>query len=239
MKWQVLNTGVSSAENNMKLDEDLLRNLGNDPILHFYDWERDSATYGHFIKPQNFLNFASMDERPLDLARRPTGGGITFHLADLAYSVLIPASHPGYSVNIMENYAYVNHRVSKAVAEFLGQKNISLLSEEVPADDYLGTQFCMAKPTKYDVMFGERKVGGGAQRKTKEGFLHQGTLSLGFPNELFLQEILLPGTLVLECMKKNSYYMLGEKYSDKDLEQARQELRKLLEKVFLSDNLLD
>ena len=47
--WNILDTGTQPAENNMLLDAELLKNLDQHtlPILHFYDWQGDSATYGH------------------------------------------------------------------------------------------------------------------------------------------------------------------------------------------------
>ena len=40
---------------------------------------------------------------------------------------------------------------------------------------------CFVNPTKYDIMLGGRKVGGGAQRRVREGILHQGSLHFGGP----------------------------------------------------------
>jgi lipoate-protein ligase A len=83
----------------MELDRALLLDLEGerDPVLHLYDWETDAATYGHFIDPGNFLNIEGVKKNRLDLAKRPTGGGIVFHNCDLAFSVLMPASHPCFS----------------------------------------------------------------------------------------------------------------------------------------------
>jgi lipoate-protein ligase A len=35
---------------------------------------------------------------------------------------------------------------------------------------------CFAGPVRYDVMSGSRKIAGGAQRRTKRGLLHQGSI---------------------------------------------------------------
>src|SRR5262249_49694531 len=142
------------------------------------------ATYGHFIAPSQFLNLSAMADLGLDLAQRPTGGGITFHLSDLAFSMLIPASHPGYSANTLANYAFINHLVAKAIKEFMHLSKEPLLLPIEPAlSDPKAAHFCMAKPTKYDLMLDGRKVAGAAQRRTKFGFLHQGTISLALPDE--------------------------------------------------------
>src|SRR5690242_16384610 len=104
MDWQILDTGVAPAEKNMAFDAELLENLGGQPILHFYEWERPSISYGYFIQPSKFLNLNNIKKQGIDLARRPTGGGIVFHLWDMAFSVLVPASSPHFSLNTLENY---------------------------------------------------------------------------------------------------------------------------------------
>ena len=52
--------------------------------------------------------------------------------------------------------------------------------------------FCMAKPTIYDVVYQGRKIAGAAQRRRKNGYLHQGTISLAFPQMGLLNEVLFP-----------------------------------------------
>ncbi|MFQ5729989.1 MAG: hypothetical protein ACE5GN_06480, partial [Waddliaceae bacterium] len=181
MKWQILDTGFASAQKNMALDYELLRGLSStqQPILHLYEWDEDAATYGHFLDPYNFLNKDGVEKHNLQLARRPTGGGVVFHMTDFAYSILVPASHPGYTVNTLENYGFIHRIITKVVQRFLASKNSpELLPEEPQNVDDHSCHFCMARPTKYDVMWEGRKVGGGAQRRTRHGYLHQGTISI-------------------------------------------------------------
>ena len=118
MLFETLMTGKASAEQNMACDEKLLKSLADNSrsVLHFYKWERDSVTYGYFIDPYVYLVKDEIRKRGIQLARRPTGGGIIFHQCDLAFSVVIPASHPAYSLNTLDNYAFVNTAVIDAVS---------------------------------------------------------------------------------------------------------------------------
>ncbi|MCH9630218.1 MAG: Octanoyltransferase LipM [Chlamydiia bacterium] len=232
--WQVLESGIKSAEENMALDAKLLENLKNDddPILHLYDWKKKSATYGYFINTKDYLNLDGAKKHELDLARRPTGGGIVFHTNDLAFSVLVPSDHKGYSENTLENYQYVNDKVIEAIKLLLEESNLTLLpGEPVPLDSSC-KNFCMAKPTIYDVMLGGKKIAGAAQRKRKQGFLHQGTISIAFPKKVFLQEVLKSDTKVFEAMQSNTYSILGEDWNVSDLMEIRQNLQKQLKQAF-------
>lgn len=233
--WQCLESGEKTAEKNMQLDSRLLENL--DPngkaILHLYSWASPSATYGYFIKPYDLLQEEGVKKWGISLARRPTGGGIVFHVTDLAFSVLVPANHEGFSEHTLANYQYINKKVLEAVHLCLKEADLNLLPEEPIPLDSSCENFCMAKPTIYDVMIGSKKVAGAAQRKRKQGFLHQGSISIALPNEKLLQEVLAPNTKVLESMQKSTYTLLKEGSSKNDLNEIRFLLIKHLKRVFL------
>lgn len=232
--WKIFDSGIKNAEENMNLDAALLENLkkNDDPILHLYDWSKKSATYGYFINTKDFLNLEVAKELDLDLARRPTGGGIVFHTNDLAFSVLVPADHPGYSENTLENYQFVNNKVIEAIQLLLEESKLSLLPQDPQPLDTACKNFCMAKPTIYDVMFGGKKVAGAAQRRRKQGFLHQGTISIAFPKKAFLQQVLKSDTKVFEAMQSNTYSILGEDWNISDLIEIRNKLKEQLKRVF-------
>lgn len=216
----------------MLLDEELLAALKStpEPLLHLYEWQSDAASFGHFINPSDFFNMQEVQKKKLDLAKRPTGGGIVFHLTDLAFSVLIPSNHPRFSLNSLDNYVFVNQKVKEAISKFLPSHTCLLEEEKGPVKGTL-LNFCMAKPTIYDVMMGGKKVGGAAQRKTKQGFLHQGSIFVAPLNRSYVQEVLKEGALVMEAIEQNSLPLL-KKSGSKELQEARQSLKELLIEVF-------
>lgn len=231
MVWQLFDSGCATAEENMELDQRLLNEIQphTPPLLHLYDWKAPSATYGYFTNPADFLSLQAIHSQGLTLARRPTGGGIIFHLYDFAFSLIMPITYSEVTLNTLDNYHFVNGYVAKAIQLFSGGTlTTQLLPTEMPSLDSSSQHFCMAKPTKYDIIVEGRKVGGGAQRRTKQGLLHQGSISLRMPSKELLNEVLLPGTLVLESMQQQSYPLLGASASAKELGEARSELKKLL-----------
>ncbi|MGR3972966.1 MAG: biotin/lipoate A/B protein ligase family protein [Candidatus Rhabdochlamydia sp.] len=231
MSWTVVTRKAAKAAENMDYDAELLKTLvpSANPILHLYDWERPSLTYGFFARPEKLLNLEAVQRRGFDLARRPTGGGVVFHMWDLAFSVLIPSGCLLYSQNTLENYALINQVIFTVVQEFVGSTALLSLT---PSDTVIQNPeeafFCMARPTKYDLVVGDKKIAGAAQRKMKQGFLHQGTIALQFPNLNLLDE-LLPSSHVREAMRKTTFPLLSENDS---LEEGREQLRLLLQKHF-------
>ncbi len=228
--WKIFHSGKKVASENMKLDEELLKKMkpSDPPMLHLYGWSSPSATYGYFIEPEKLLK----KDSGLTLSRRPTGGGVLFHLWDLAFSVFIPSRHPGYSDDVMKNYKYVNDAVLLAVKGFLKNASpVDLLPVDPVALDSYCEHFCFAKPTKYDVMIGGKKVAGAAQRKKQNGFLHQGSISLALPKFDFLESILPLGSRVVDAMKIHTFAPLPSSATEEEIEDARRELSSHLQKT--------
>src|SRR5581483_3463919 len=226
--WEILDTGKQSAEENMRFDAELLEKAERftKPVLHLYEWEGDCATYGYFIDPAKLLNLDKAKEKSLSLARRPTGGGIIFHIWDMAFSVMVPAQCPEFSTSTLDNYAFVNNAVLAAIKDFLkDQPPLFLTSIDFSPWDSDCAHFCMAKPTKYDVMWEGKKVAGAAQKKTKKGFLHQGTIALIMPPPDYLSLILRQGTQVGEAMQAHTCPILGQTASFDQVSLAKKNLR--------------
>lgn len=230
MEWEIFEHWPASAQENMQRDETLLQELAHrtKPILHFYAWKRPSLTFGYFINPENVFDMLEAKKRGIDFARRPTGGGVVFHLWDLAFSVLIPSKSSLYSSNTLDNYQLINRVVQNVAEEWIG-RSLELIAEDAPSMAKECTHFCMARPTKYDVILGGKKIAGAAQRKTKDGFLHQGTVALLKPDEDVLTA-LLPFPEVRAAMLEHTFPLLGK---NQDLEQSRNRLKELLKQHFI------
>lgn len=188
----------------MQKDHDLLESL-QEPILHFYEWKNPSITCGYFIKPEKYFSLEALQKEGIDLAKRPTGGGCVFHLWDLAFSLLIPHDHKLCYSKPLLNYAWVNEMVLNACME-LFFKEMALQKEDHQNNDLL-KDFCMAHPTHYDVVYGQKKIAGAAQRKTKKGFLHQGTVFIQRPNLNLLKKTLVIPEPEIMALYNESFYL--------------------------------
>lgn len=234
MVWRIIDSGVLTAEENMRVDAAFLDALAPDgtPLLRLYDWQGPSATYGYFIEPKKYFQQTPLHNGQLSIARRPTGGGILFHTCDVTFSVFIPSNHSAYTTNTLDNYAFVNNRVAEAIQEFAGGSvDWELLDHDPTPDTPESVHFCMAKPTQFDVVIKGKKVGGGAQRRTKKGILHQGSVALTLPSEELLNRFLLPQIDVCSAMQRNGGALLGIG-ADRGYKEARVEFNKCLANKF-------
>jgi len=228
---RIWDTGKATARENMAQDAFLLETLEQsfEAVLHLYDWWGDCATFGHFIQPEKFFDLEAVQEKKLTLEKRPTGGGIIFHSFDLTFSLAIPVGHPLYFPNTLACYAAVNREVIQVICQFLGRPTEpTLLPLQPPPKDEVSQHFCMASPTKYDVIL-EGKVGGAAQRRKRYGYLHQGSISLIPPSEELICAVLKEGPSVYKDMLQNGQTLLS---SQEELVEGRRSLKDLLVKHF-------
>ena len=232
MAVKIIESGANAPEYNMQRDLELLTALDSTPqiLLHFYDWEGPCATYGYFTQPAKLLRAEGLEKHGLNIARRPTGGGIIFHQYDLAFSLLLSAAHPRFSVNTLDNYRFVNTAVAEAVYKVMGlARRPELLSEEDCAcSEIPNGQFCMAKPTVYDLVIDGRKVAGAAQRRTKKGYLHQGSISILLPPREFLDDVLMPASGIAGAMQQSSYPLIADFGGREALDEMRGLLKSAL-----------
>ena len=231
MVLQILDSGSNSAETNMRMDEKLLMELDSEsqPILHLYQWNSPAATYGYFIDPSKYIDLDKARSHRISLARRPTGGGIVFHIWDLAFSFLMPSSHPRFSLNTLDNYRFVNESVLEVMRDYLQLRDsVDMIGRSFQSETEAATHFCMARPTIYDVVHQGRKIAGAAQRRRKNGFLHQGTISLALPQMEVLSEVLLSQKEVIQAMMSYSFAPLGRYWNAHALRSMRQEIQKRL-----------
>jgi lipoate-protein ligase A len=153
------------AAMNMAIDDALFEQVTL-PTLRFYRWDHPAISFGYFGKHADVAPFAKTH----DLVRRWTGGGIVFHGNDLTYSIVIPAGAGSSAYSSRQMYAGV-HRALRDALNDTGQR-----AELAATDSFGPSEACFEKPVKADVILGNRKVAGAAQRRTRHGLLQQGSV---------------------------------------------------------------
>ncbi|MEC8307241.1 MAG: hypothetical protein VXZ72_05300 [Chlamydiota bacterium] len=152
-----------------------LRNLPQ-PLMHLYHWESPTITHGYFSSPRALLQRAK--EEGIPFAPRPTGGGVTLHGHDATFSLFVPAHSSLYSTDTMKNYRWVHTWLMEILTPFFSDLSMCEEKKEQRAFD-----FC-SYPVSGDIMQGKRKLVGGAQRRSRYGWMHQGSLFLASPPDI-------------------------------------------------------
>jgi lipoate-protein ligase A len=164
--WRFLQHGPGMPAGNMAVDEALLRELGA-PVLRLYGWNVPAVSLGYF-QPAVLA-----EERPF--VRRYTGGGLVDHAHDVTYTVVLPRAHPWMELSAPESYCRIHLGVQAALAA------CGIASELTPTASAAESEACFQKPVRFDIVAGQAKLSGAAQRRTREGLLHQGSILLPDP----------------------------------------------------------
>jgi lipoate-protein ligase A len=154
-----------SAALNMAVDEALLADAAA-PILRFYRWRQPSVSFGYF----GLYAEAADQSNERDIVRRWTGGGIVPHGDDVTYSVVIPASHPFFARSSPEIYAALHDAIRGALKANGVQADLANSAAPKVSEN------CFANAVRADVMSGGQKIAGAAQRRSRAGLLHQGSI---------------------------------------------------------------
>ena len=172
--WDYWLDGAHDPAFNMAADEALMLRapLRNRPLLRFYEWDRKAVSIG-------YVQTIAAAPEGYAAVRRPTGGGVVYHDYDFTFTAMFPTGHWLCGVDRVASYDWINRSIQNGLERL--NLHATLSSTEIPHEVDRLTMVCFVNPTRYDIMLDGRKVGGGAQRRVREGILHQGSLHFGGP----------------------------------------------------------
>lgn len=184
MQIHVLPTRTAGAAENMAIDFLLLQRYPEASAARFrhYEWRGPAFTFG-FSQKIAFVREKLAAELPVDLCRRPTGGGIVDHRHDWTYALVIPRGHPLEEARATQSYRVVHECLAEALTA-LGQPiELKAVCEPPPegAQCAPGPGVCFQKAELFDVVNARTgaKVAGAAQKRNKHGLLFQGSIEKG------------------------------------------------------------
>jgi lipoate-protein ligase A len=175
-----------SGLENMRLDEHALEFVtpNSDVVLRIYRWSEPTLSLGHFQSIEQLGQDARTAAFPelatIPWVRRKTGGGAILHDRELTYRVVIPIQpgerEKGHNEQL---YRSVHASVRDGLIELgipasLSEACTCGLGKSDTAESFL----CFQRRTPVDVVVGQHKIMGSAQRRTRTGLLQHGSFLL-------------------------------------------------------------
>ena len=164
------------------------------PTLRFYGWEPWCVSLGYFQKPIDEFDAKALRERGWDFVLRPTGGRAVLHAEEITYSLIARRDEASWCSTL----AVSHERIGWALAAALTGFGLSVVGahSHAPVRRFAAAEFipqstlpCFASTSRAELAFGDRKVVGSAQRRTREAFLQHGSIPLT-PDHEKLVEVL-------------------------------------------------
>ncbi len=170
MKFRFIDSPKLSAKANMDFDKSLVENFDGTPIFRLYSWEKDSFTIGRFQKIEDISDIEKFGN---NYAKRITGGGLLLHGYDISYSILLPINFLGLK-NVKQSYEYI----CSFILNFYRKLGLHV---EYAKDIDLNLSksfFCQEGFEAYDMIYQGKKIGGNAQKRTKNLIFQHGSIPL-------------------------------------------------------------
>ena len=179
--WRLIDTGPCCGRENMAIDEALFRCFDpavSRPVLRLYGWQPPALSLGRFQKAGDDLDLARCRADNLTVVRRITGGGAIWHADELTYSLVCTPSQIPPASSVKDSFRVLTSFLL-GFYHALGPQATSAV-DLAPAGSRLGqrTPLCFAGKESYDIMLQGRKIGGNAQRRSREIIFQHGSIPL-------------------------------------------------------------
>lgn len=180
MILEVLPERSGGAAENMAADFMLLQRYPREGVARYrhYGWRHPSFTFGYSQKIE-FVRGQLPAGEPLDLCRRPTGGGVVDHRDDWTFALVIPRGHPLEEVRATQSYRAVHEVLAASLRKVGVPVTLKPVADPAGAAEPGGPAgVCFERAEIFDVIHTDTraKIAGGAQKRNKRGLLFQGSI---------------------------------------------------------------
>jgi lipoate-protein ligase A len=183
--FRLIRCAEADAVYNMALDERIFLRYLDDgmPVLRLYSWEQPSFTYGTSQAPDGKIDIRRCFSDNVGIAKRMTGGGVLFHHNELTYSFVCSKADVGEEKNVFVSYRQICAFLISFYSS-LGLKASFALESEDFKDKSTAHQLCSASREKYDIVIRGKKIGGNAQKRSRQAVFQHGSIPISIDWEL-------------------------------------------------------
>lgn len=181
--FRLIASGYADAATNMAVDEALFfcyKENGGLPVLRLYGWKPAAFSFGISQDPVTLFNAKALGAGAVSIVRRPTGGGAIFHDDELTYCLVASTEDLGLETyGVKASYGRITsflieaYRTLGLEAGFAGDNGAQDVRHKI-------AELCSSRHEEYDILIDGRKLGGSAQKRSKNIILQHGSIPLSF-----------------------------------------------------------
>lgn len=183
--WRLLIDPPQSGLENMATDEAILEvcNQGLCPsTVRLYEWSEQTISLGYLQQADNLIKCCS--EMNIPHVRRITGGRAVLHADEITYSIICSDSEPLFAEGISGAYKSISRCLLLALQEV--GVHAEMQNKRYGMQDTKDIS-CFHSPSRYEIMVGNKKLVGSAQRRFKKAFLQHGSILFGINKEYMIR----------------------------------------------------
>ncbi|MFP4521669.1 MAG: biotin/lipoate A/B protein ligase family protein [Fibrobacterota bacterium] len=160
----------------MALDEALLLNAGEIPVIRVYGWTPPALSLGVHQDASANTDLSLRGKVPV--VRRLTGGRAVYHSAEITYSVTAGYSAPGIGKNLRETYS----NIASALVYAFSLSGIKTETDRHSAAGRINRKGpdlpCFVSSSFMEITHKGKKLCGSAQARKRSGILQHGSIKL-------------------------------------------------------------
>ena len=193
--------GKSSAAMNMAIDEAILvaQQEQPNPTLRFYGWNKPAFSFGYFQNIASEVDVEACRADGIELVKRMTGGGTVVHGWELTYTLILPRGVGELSVS--DAYQRIGQSLVMAFQQLsipaqcyaVCSDSPGTVRRETPQQKHrtyrAEANICLTNPAEHDVMSDNKKLAGVSVRRSRNGIMLQGYISLNMPPAAILARV--------------------------------------------------
>lgn len=172
--FRLLVTGAGEGVYNMGIDYAILQCFKSNsvpPTIRFFWFDPPCISIGKLQRLETKYS-------EYYLVRRPTGGRAVVHKDDLSYSIICKRDDPLFGGGVLDTYLSSSRILVKAV------RLLGIPAEIVETKTgNVRTDLCFQSKGRYEIVSGQRKIIGSAQKREGDFILLQGTVFLDIEKE--------------------------------------------------------
>jgi lipoate-protein ligase A len=138
-------------------------------VFSVYSWERPTLSFGRNQRARGQYHRARIDEREMDVVRRPTGGRAILHHREITYSVTAPLTE---SESLRGAYERINLILLDGLLRLGVKASIATGGKAMKP----GPIPCFELPSDGEITAAGRKLVGSAQWRGESAFLQHGSI---------------------------------------------------------------
>jgi len=181
--WLYIVDAPKSGGDNMRADRTLLKWAEECPTnvtaVRFYRWTIPTISLGRNQKIQGAIDPCYCRQEAIPIVRRPTGGRAVFHHDEVTYALVSNDDSLFPLMNISGTYRLI----ASALQAGLERLGILTTLAKKPSDDSSSIRDkkshpCFISPSRNELLSGDLKIVGSAQKQLRRSFLQHGSIPL-------------------------------------------------------------
>jgi lipoyl(octanoyl) transferase len=178
--FRLIRSQPASAAYNMALDKNIFGRYLIDgmPVFRVYRWQSPAFTYGVSQDPGNEINLERCVSEKIAVVKRMTGGGVLFHGDEITYSFVCAKQDIGEPAAALISY----RQICAFLIRFYASLGLAA-SFALEADGFKAKSqphgLCSASHEKYDLVINGKKIGGNAQKRSRQAVFQHGSIPRG------------------------------------------------------------